>query len=193
MWHIQNGFKYRCQECKLINTMFCIYTFQLIRPAPLLLLLCARNLDFRTVMCVFSLCFGLIYFDFPYFVFSMLFSISVSLGFAWYCGSVLCMWLLIHLQGVLYVLLPLEWLREYILLHLKGSRDCAFLKSVVVEIEYVVGFGCVICTFLNIINEKSLCLPLVGNLNSSVLFLNTYAALAVNLYLHELRDSCIQQ
>lgn len=40
----------------------------------------------------------------------------------------------------------------------------------------MVGFGCVICTFLNIINEKSLCLPLVGNLNFSVLFLNTYAA-----------------
>lgn len=34
---------------------------------------------------------------------------------------------------------------------------------------------------------------LVENLKSSGLFLNTYAALAANLYLHELRDSWIQQ
>lgn len=57
----------------------------------------------------------------------------------------------------------------------------------------MVGCGCVVYMFPNIINEKSLCLPLVGNLNSSVLFLNTYAALAVNLYLHKLRGSCIQE
>lgn len=57
----------------------------------------------------------------------------------------------------------------------------------------MVGFDCVICTFLNIINEKSLCLPLVANLKFSVFLLNTYAALVVDLYLHKLRDSCIQE
>lgn len=57
----------------------------------------------------------------------------------------------------------------------------------------MVGFDCVICTFLNKINEKSLCLPLVANLKFSVFLLNTYAALVVDLYLHKLRDSCIQE